>query len=58
MGNPETKRDWGHVSDFVNGFWLSLQSAEPDDYVFATGRCTSLRTFVETAFSVVGIKLR
>ena len=58
MGNPETRRDWGHVSDFVEGFWLSLQSAEPDDYVFATGESASLRSFVETAFSVVDVKLR
>ena len=37
IGNLDAKRDWGHAADFVNGMWLMLQQAEPDDYVLATG---------------------
>ena len=40
LGNLDAKRDWGHARDFVEGMWLMLQQAEPDDYVLATGRCT------------------
>ena len=37
LGNLDAKRDWGHARDFVEGMWMILQQAEPDDYVLATG---------------------
>ena len=37
LGNLDAKRDWGHARDYVEGMWLMLQQAEPDDYVLATG---------------------
>src|SRR5579862_7203815 len=37
LGNLDAKRDWGHARDFVEGMWLMLQQATPDDYVLATG---------------------
>ncbi|MBX9682980.1 MAG: GDP-mannose 4,6-dehydratase [Hyphomicrobium sp.] len=54
LGNLDTKRDWGHARDYVEGMWLILQQPEPDDYVLATGETRSVREFVETAFSHVG----
>jgi GDPmannose 4,6-dehydratase len=57
MGNLEAWREWGHARDFVQGMWLMLQKEEPDDYVLATGRTTSVRHFVEMAFGEVGIAL-
>ena len=38
----------------VEGMWLMLQQAEPDDYVLATGETHSVREFVERAFAYVG----
>lgn len=58
LGNLDAKRDWGHAREYVRGMWLMLQQDEPDDYVLATGETTSVRTFVEWAFSDVGIDLR
>src|SRR5262249_20155030 len=31
LGNLDAKRDWGHARDYVEGMWLMLQQAEPDD---------------------------
>ena len=58
IGNLDAQRDWGHAREYVRGMWLMLQQDEPDDYVLATGRTTSVRQFIEMAFGEVGIKLR
>ena len=57
LGNLDAERDWGHAGDYVEGMWLMLQQAEPDDYVLATGESHSVREFVELAFSHVGRKI-
>jgi GDPmannose 4,6-dehydratase len=57
LGNLDAKRDWGHARDFVEGMWLMLQQAEPDDYVLATGEMHSVREFVEHAFAYVGRRI-
>ncbi len=57
IGNLDAKRDWGHARDYVEGMWLILQQAEPDDFVFATGESHSVREFVELAFDHVGRQL-
>src|SRR5438874_13712553 len=54
LGNLDAMRDWGHSREFVEGMWMMLQQAEPDDYVLATGESHSVREFVEKAFSHVG----
>ena len=58
IGNLDAQRDWGHAREYVRGMWLMLQQDEPDDYVLATGRTTSVRQFVELAFNEVGIPIR
>ena len=58
LGNLDAKRDWGHAREYVRGMWMMLQQDEADDYVLATGKTTSVRTFVEWAFEDVGITLR
>jgi GDPmannose 4,6-dehydratase len=54
LGNMDAKRDWGHARDYVEGMWLMLQQAAPDDYVLATGETHSVREFVEKAFAEAG----
>ena len=56
LGNLNAKRDWGHARDFVRAMWLMLQQDEPDDYVVATGRTTSIREFCQLAFRYVGLE--
>ncbi|HLG02997.1 MAG TPA: GDP-mannose 4,6-dehydratase [Bacteroidia bacterium] len=57
LGNLDAERDWGHARDYVEGMWLMLQQKEADDFVLATGRKIKVRTFVEWAFSEVGISI-
>ncbi len=56
LGNLDAKRDWGHARDYVKAMWMMLQQSEPDDYVIATGRTTSVRQFCDLAFECVGLK--
>ncbi len=47
MGNIDSLRDWGHAKDYVEMQWQMLQQKEPDDYVIATGKQSSVREFIE-----------
>lgn len=55
LGNMSAKRDWGHAKDYVEAMYLILQQEEPDDFVIATGKTTSVREFVQRAFKEVGV---
>ncbi|MFA5990992.1 MAG: GDP-mannose 4,6-dehydratase [Candidatus Doudnabacteria bacterium] len=56
LGNLDAKRDWGFAPEYVEAMWLMLQQDKPDDYVIATGQTHTVREFLETAFTLVGIK--
>jgi GDPmannose 4,6-dehydratase len=47
LGNIEAKRDWGFAGEYVQGMWLMLQREVADDYVLATGKTSSIRSFVD-----------
>jgi GDPmannose 4,6-dehydratase len=57
LGNLNSKRDWGHAKDYVRMMWMILQYEKAEDWVIATGTTTSVRDFVNMAFSVVGVEL-
>jgi GDPmannose 4,6-dehydratase len=57
LGNLNSKRDWGHAKDYVEGMYLMLQQQKPEDFVLATGITTTIRDFVRMAFKEVGIEL-
>lgn len=57
LGNLDSRRDWGHARDYIEGMWLMLQQEQPDDFVLSTNECHSVREFVEMAFDVVGTKI-
>jgi GDPmannose 4,6-dehydratase len=58
LGNLDAKRDWGHARDYVYAMWLMLQQDKPEDFVVATGETHSVKDFLETAFSYVGLDYR
>ena len=58
MGNLDSKRDWGHAKDYVEGMWKMLQQEEPDDYVLSTNEYHSVREFIEKAFSLKGFNIQ
>ena len=57
LGNLDSKRDWGHANDYIEGMWRILQHDKPEDFVLATGISTSIRDFTTQAFSEAGISL-
>ena len=57
LGNLDSKRDWGHARDYVEGMWKMLQADEADDFVLATGETHMVREFVEKAFKVLDIEI-
>jgi GDPmannose 4,6-dehydratase len=57
LGNLDARRDWGHAKDYVRMMWMILQAEEPEDWVIATGKTTTVREFVRLSFEEVGIEL-
>ena len=57
LGNLDSKRDWGHAKDYVRMMWMILQAEEPEDWVIATGRTTTIRDFVKMTFGHIGVEL-
>lgn len=55
LGNMDATRDWGFAGDYVKAMWLMLQQDQADDYVIATGRTVSVRSFCQQAFEYVGL---
>ena len=53
----DSRRDWGHARDYVEGMWKILQQDTPDDFVLSTGVMHSVRQFVEMAFNHVKVKI-
>ncbi len=58
MGNIDALRDWGHAKDYVEMQWMMLQQDKPEDFVIATGKQYSVRTFINWAANELGITLR
>ena len=54
MGNLNSKRDWGHAKDYVYMQWLMLQQEKPEDFVIATGRMITVRSFIELSANKLG----
>ncbi len=57
LGNLDSKRDWGHAKDYVEGMWRILQQDKPSDYVLATGVTTTIRDFCKMAFEALGMEI-
>jgi GDPmannose 4,6-dehydratase len=57
LGNLDAKRDWGYAKDYVKAMHQMLQLDEPDDFVLATGKTTSVKNFVELVCRYAGIDL-
>ena len=58
LGNLNSKRDWGHAKDYVEGMWRILQHHIPDDFVLSTNEFHSIREFVEKSFKLKGIDIK
>src|SRR5574344_1516024 len=57
LGNLDSKRDWGHAKDYVEGMWRVLQQDKAEDFVLATGVTTTIRDFCNMTFKELGIEI-
>jgi len=58
LGNLSARRDWGFAGDYVEAMWSMLQQDEPEDFVVATGRTTSVGEFCDMAFQCADLDWR
>ena len=58
LGNLSAVRDWGYAPEYVEAMWSMLQRDEPDDFVLATGRTSSVEDFCAASFAHVGLDWR
>ncbi len=54
LGNIEARRDWGYAGDYVQAMWAMLQQDNPDEYVIATGKSNSVKSFTHKAAALLG----
>ena len=58
LGNLNSKRDWGHAKDYVVAMWKILQQKKPNDYVIATGKQYSIKTFIKLVSKQLNIRIK
>ena len=58
LGDTSMARDFSDSRDVVRGMWLSLQAAEPGDYIFASGETHTIQEIVEIAFATLNLDWR
>ena len=58
LGNLDSRRDWGHAKDYMDGVYRMMHTESPDDFFLITGVSHSVREFTELAFRHVGINIR
>jgi GDPmannose 4,6-dehydratase len=54
LGAMDSCRDWGSASDYIEAMTAAVDFAPPQDYVFATGRKTSVRDFLKVSAEAAG----
>ena len=57
LGNLSAKRDWGHARDYVEAMWLMLRQKKPQDYVIATGKQYTVKTFINKVAKKLDMKI-
>ena len=50
LGNIDIKRDWGWAPNYVEGMYNILHHDAADDFILATGKTYSLKSFLAIAF--------
>jgi GDPmannose 4,6-dehydratase len=56
LGNLDSKRDWSHAEDFIEGIWLMLNQSSPKEYILSSNETHTIREFIQEAFKVIDIE--
>ncbi|MCB2107220.1 MAG: GDP-mannose 4,6-dehydratase [Rhodobacteraceae bacterium] len=54
LGDLSSGRDWGSAIDYAAAMPMTLATSPPQDYVFATGRATTVKAFLTMAAEAAG----
>ena len=57
LGNIYAKRDWGHAKDYVEAMWLMLKQKKPQDFVIATGKQYTVKSFINNVAKKLDMKI-
>ena len=57
LGDLSMRRDWGNAVDYVDWMYRLLSEGEPGEYVFGTGKNTSVEEFLLTAAAAMDVEL-
>jgi GDPmannose 4,6-dehydratase len=57
IGNLSSQRDWGYAPEYVEAMRLILSHDTPETFVISSGVPSTVRSFVESAFSAVDIEV-
>jgi GDPmannose 4,6-dehydratase len=55
LGSLSPVRDWGYAGDYVDAMWRMTQQIDPDTYVIATGKKSSVKDFLVKSLEVAGL---
>ena len=58
LGDLSVERDWGWAPDYAEAMWRIMRHDVASDFVVATGKTSSLQSFVDTAFRQFGLDWR
>jgi len=58
LGSLDIQRDWGYAPEYAEAMFLMATASQPNDYVLATGRLSSIREVCEICFGSVGLDYR
>ena len=58
LGNLYAVRDWGHAKDYAVSMWKILQYKKPDDWVIATNKENTVKSFVNSVAKKLSINIK
>ena len=58
LGNLYAVRDWGHAKDYAISMWKILQYKKPDNWVIATNKETTVKSFVNRVAKKLNLKIK
>jgi GDPmannose 4,6-dehydratase len=58
LGNIYTKRDWGHAKDYCEAMWKILNYKKPDDFIIATGKQYTVKSFINKTCQKLSLKIK
>ena len=58
LGNLYAIRDWGHAKDYAVSMWKILQHKKPDDWVIATNKDNTVKSFVNSVAKKLSINIK